>query len=121
MAMRAPSSPGGGVMHIIPTSAVSSAFKISAGASRMGRGPKFSNKNGLYFAPQSSSAAARLAATGLLTSSAITTTHSPARTARQVSTAFLAPSISSFFALSNKLRMLVILANFQEGVQKLMD
>src|ERR1700731_3215937 len=106
MAMRAPSSPGCGVMHMMPTSAVSSACKISGGASRMGRGPKSSSKKAWYFAPRSSRAAARLAATGLLTSSAIKATHSPLRTARQVSTAFLAPGISSFFALPNKLRLL---------------
>ncbi len=65
----------------------------------MGRGPKASNKNVLQLAPQEYSAASRLAATGLLTSSAIKATCSPARTARQVSAAFFAPSINSDIGL----------------------
>src|SRR6267154_1778521 len=51
MAMRAPSSPGCGVMHITPTSAVSRAVSTSAGAALMGRGPKSSRSNPVERAP----------------------------------------------------------------------
>src|ERR1700726_3140539 len=95
MAMRAPSSPGCGVMHIAPTSAVSRACRTSAGAAVIGRGPNSSNSKPVYCAPRSSIAAAMLAATERLVSSAMRATCSPGRTPRQVSTAFFAPGINS--------------------------
>src|SRR6266446_120480 len=95
MAMRAASSPGCGDMHSTPTSAVSSACKTSAGATVIGRGPRSSSNSPVYKAFWSSSAAAMLAATARLASSAINATCSPGRTARQVSTALCAPGINS--------------------------
>src|SRR5271169_1372813 len=95
MAMRAPSSPGCGVMHMAPTSAVSRACKTSGGAAVMGREPKSSSSMPVYCASRSSMAAAMLAATERLVSSAMRATCSPGRTLRQVSTAFLAPGINS--------------------------
>src|SRR5712664_39114 len=95
MAMRAASSPGCGDMHSTPTSAVSSACKTPGGATVIGRGPKSSSNSPVYRAFRSSSAAAILAATARLASSAINATCSPGRTARQVSTALCAPGINS--------------------------
>src|SRR6266850_3732246 len=93
--MRAASSPGCGVIHSTPTSAVSSACKTSGGATVIGRRPKSSSNSPMYKAFWSSSAAAMLAATARLASSAINATCSPGRTARQVSTALCAPGINS--------------------------
>src|SRR6266849_5858704 len=95
MAMRAANSPGCGDMQSTPTSAVSSACKTSAGATVIGRGPKSSSNSPVYKAFWSSSAAAMLAATARLTSSAINATCSPGRRLRQVSTALRAPGINS--------------------------
>src|ERR1700730_12562994 len=95
MAMRAASSPGCGDMQSTPTSAVSSACKTSGGARVIGRGPKSSSNNPVYKAFWSSRAAAMLAATARLASSAIKATCSRGRTARQVSTALRAPGINS--------------------------
>src|SRR6266436_3246408 len=95
MAMRAPSSPICGVMHMAPTSAVSRAPRTAGGAVVMGRGPNSSRTRPVYWAPPSSMAAAILAATARLASSAISATCSPGRTPRHVSTAFRAPGIRS--------------------------
>src|SRR5437764_584184 len=95
MAMRAASSPGCGVMHNTPISALSSEFKTSAGAAAIGRGPKSSSRRPVQCALRSSSAAEMLAATARLASSAISATCSPARTLRHVFTALRAPGINS--------------------------
>src|SRR5271157_1256639 len=86
-------------MHRIPTSAFSSASSTGSGALLTGRGPKSSSNSPVISAPLSCSAFSKLAATPRLASSAISVTHSFARTPRQTSTAFFAPGISSFGAI----------------------
>src|SRR5229473_6259625 len=108
MAMRAANSPGCGDMQSTPTSAVSSACKTSAGATVIGRGPKSSSNSPVYKAFWSSSAAAMLAATARLASSAINATCSPGRTARQVSTALCAPGINSVWRGPNFIVLILL-------------
>src|SRR5258705_909389 len=98
MDIRALSSPGCGVMHSTPTSAVSRASKTGSGAPFMGRGAKSSRSRPVNSAPRSVSAFSRLAATLRLTSSAINATCSPGCTPRHTSMAFSAPAISSIGA-----------------------
>src|SRR5882757_6906895 len=92
-------SPGCGVMHSTPTSAVSRACSTGSGALFIGRGPKSSSSKPVKSAPRSVSAFSRLAATLRLISSAISATCSPGCTPRQTSTAFSAPAISSIGAI----------------------
>src|SRR6202035_3178198 len=98
MDIRALNSPGCGVMHSTPTSAVSRASSTGSGAPFIGREPKSSRSKPVSSAPRSFTAFSRLAATLRLTSSAISATCSPRCTPRHTSMAFSAPAISSIGA-----------------------